>query len=174
MKHGINLISKKKDAELHIVGPLDEQMKEYLKQRKKNETIIWHGGVAHEKLASLYQQASLFVLPSLQEGLAMVLIEAMASGLPLLATNRTGAEDIIIDAQQGFIIDSSNSNLLAEKIAWGFENQDELFEMGQKGAIQAKKYTWDLYGDAVTKKYEEILNQSFYENESRKERWKSV
>lgn len=164
----------KKDAELHIVGPVDEQMKQYLERRKKNETVTWYGGVAHEKLSKLYRQASLFVLPSLQEGMAMVLIEAMASGLPIMATNRTGAEDLIVDGEQGFIINPSDSNMLEEKIAWGFEHPDELFDMGQKAAMKAKKQSWDLYGDSVVKKYKEILDQSYYVHESRKNIWKSV
>ena len=147
------------DAELHIVGPIDEQVKIYLKQKKLPANIMWHGGVAQETLKNLYAFASLFVLPSLQEGLAMVLLEAMASGVPLLVTTRTGAQDLIVNNQEGFIVEPNNATALAEKIFWGFNHQDELFEMGQRAAQKSDSFTWHHYGNQIINTYQRLLKE---------------
>jgi glycosyltransferase involved in cell wall biosynthesis len=162
------------DAELHIVGPIDEQVKIYLKQKTLPANIFWHGGLAQEALKKIYASASLFVLPSLQEGLAMVLLEAMASGVPILATTRTGAQDVIINNQEGFIVEPKNATALAEKILWGFKHQDELFNMGQCAAEKAKKQSWTTYVEQVITAYKEIISLYMYENRLKKELWKNV
>ncbi len=155
------LAFSKHNAELHIVGPIDEQVKIYLKQKKISDNIIWHGGVAQETLKDLYASASLFVLPSLQEGLAMVLLEAMASGLPVLATTRTGAQDFIIENQEGFIVEPNNAQILAEKMLWGFNHQDELFDLGQRAAQKSYFFTWHQYGNQVIDTYKLLLKKKY-------------
>lgn len=155
----VNLPAQK--ATLHMVGPIDEQTKEYLSRRKKNDSIIWHGGKPHHALNSFYQTASVFVMPSLQEGLAMVLVEAMAASLPLIATTRTGAEDLITEGKEGFLIPPNNIELLAKKIEWSFLHQEELFEMGKSAAQKATLFTWDQYGNKVIEIYQAICRPPF-------------
>lgn len=148
-----------KHAQLDIVGPVDSVTQEYLKSQQIPSSVVFHGGVPQHELPNFYSNASLFVLPSLQEGLAMVLVEAMASGLPILATTHTGADDIIRPNIDGWTVPIADAEKLAERIAWAYQNQDAAFEMGQQAAHQAHQYTWDRYGDGVVAAYKKICQE---------------
>lgn len=66
--------------------------------------VSFTGALKGEELKSQYRRASCFILPSLEEGLALVQTEALAFGLPLLITTNTGGDDLITDGVQGFIV----------------------------------------------------------------------
>lgn len=70
------------------------------------------GSLKGRTLREAYLDASAFVLPSLEEGLALVLTEALSYGLPVIATKSSGAEDLIVDGQTGFLVNSGSSSEL--------------------------------------------------------------
>lgn len=76
----------------------------------------WLGRVSSQRLRELYGMAGVFVLPSLQEGLGIVLLEAMASGLPVVATRCGGPEEVIRDDETGVLIDSGDVYALAASL----------------------------------------------------------
>ena len=80
------------------------------------EGVVFTGTLKGEELREQYRKASVFVLPSLEEGLALVQLEALSFGVPILITTNTGGDDIIRDGQQGFIVEPGNAKALSEKL----------------------------------------------------------
>ncbi len=147
----------KEQAELVLVGHVESDIQVLGPELLNQETVFFAGSCRQEELASYYTRSSLFVLPSLAEGLAMVIAEAMSSGLPILATTNSGACELIQDGEHGFIVPTHDELALAEKILWFHDNQNEGFEMGRKGQRRILEQTWDQYGEQIVRVYESIL-----------------
>lgn len=99
------------------------------------------GHVPHRDLPDLYRQASCFVCASLEEGMSLALLEAMASGLPCLATPQSGAPDL------GLIPRIEGPNDLTEWIRSIAASAVLQRSMGEYARAQAERFTWDAYGD---------------------------
>lgn len=78
--------------------------------------VIFTGALKGEELKAQYRNASCFILPSLEEGLALVQSEALSFGLPLLITTNTGGGDLITDGVQGFIVPPGNVIALSQRL----------------------------------------------------------
>lgn len=141
------------DAELVLIGTVEEEMKPVLRQYEGS--FIYRGHVNHEELFNEYSQASVFVLPSLQEGSALVTYEAMACGLPLIVSENTGS--IIRDGNEGFVTAIRDIDALKERLAWCYSHPDEARQMGLRGSESVRNYTWERYANSVVEVYETLL-----------------
>lgn len=102
--------------------------------------------VSRADLFALYRQASVLVLPSLCEGFALVILEAMAHGLPVITTPNSGCGEFVEDGVNGWIIPIRHPDALAERMAWCCENPHVLQEMGRRSREKVARWTWDDYG----------------------------
>ncbi len=100
--------------ELLLVGPKTENTG--FDDLSIPEGVRFHGVARGEELARLYQSATVFAQPSIEEGLSLVLGEALAYGLPLVATENTGARDLFADGREGFIVPIRDDAIIAEKL----------------------------------------------------------
>jgi glycosyltransferase involved in cell wall biosynthesis len=141
------------NAELVFIGTVDEGIKPLL--AKYEGQFVLRGHVPHDRLTEEYAQASVFVLPSLQEGSALVTYEAMACGLPLLVSTNTGS--VAIDGAHGFIVPIRSSEIIAEKLSWLHAHQDEARAMGQRASEYIQDFTWDRYARNVIEVYRSLL-----------------
>ena len=89
-----------KNSELIIIGGLSDG-KDILSKYKGY--YRYYPFMKHKELIKFYQNCDIFVLPSLLEGFAQVVIEAMACGTPVIVTDTTGSSDAVIDGKNGFI-----------------------------------------------------------------------
>jgi glycosyltransferase involved in cell wall biosynthesis len=126
---------KFKDAELWIAGP-----KELLKLDLSADGIQYHGAVSSSRLQQLFRSADVFVLPTLLEGLAHSVLEALAFGLPIITTKESGAGDFVRE-ENGFIVPAASSEALTERLEWCLKNRDQLPKMGLASLECAKKWT---------------------------------
>ena len=78
----------------------------------------------------MYSQGSVLVLPSIEEGLALVQAQAMACGLPVIATTNTGAENLFSDSVEGFIVPIRNPVAIRDKVEWMIGHPIERTDMG--------------------------------------------
>jgi glycosyltransferase involved in cell wall biosynthesis len=101
--------------------------------------------VSDDRLIAAYQSADLFVFPSLAEGFGQVLLEALASGLPILSTARTAAPDLIEGDRQGFIVEPGKPEELAARIEWALANRSQLRQMGHEARRVAEHFTWQRF-----------------------------
>jgi len=140
-------------AELVIVGA----QLDYPRDLIVSPSVRYVGPMRQTQLREMYAEASMFVLPSVQDGWGMVLSEALAAGVPVLCTDRTGGQDMIENNTHGFIVPHADIDALAEKIAWAYAHQDDLFNMGLAGQTHIKKYSWNAYGKKIVKQYDRVM-----------------
>lgn len=89
-----------------------------------NDSFIFLGNLSREKLLDLYSNAGVMVLPAITEALGVVLLEAMVSGIPVIASNVGGIPEIIRDQENGILIPPGNPGLLSEAILRIFDDQE--------------------------------------------------
>ena len=142
---------KLNNSELWILGMNDKNLAKKIVKIEKNNIFI--DSVNEFELPNLYNQASVFCLPSFEEGLPTVVPQAMACALPIISTHFVN--DIVINGEEGFIIEPGNTLILAEKIKFFYDNPNKIIEMGNKARIRAIK---DVSYDAVAKRIIEFCN----------------
>lgn len=118
-----------------------------LLQRYYRNNIKFIGTFPQHDLQKIYARGSLFVLPSLADGFAMVIPQALTCGLPVITTTMTGASELIQNGFNGYVIEPSNLETLKEHISYCYENPEHLADMSCN-AIQSVKdnFSWDAYG----------------------------
>lgn len=143
-------------SEMLLIGSVSEEMKPFLKQYEG--TYTWIGKQPPKKLYRYYSQGSVFVMPSIEEGLAMVQLQAMACGLPLICTTNTGGEDIIEDGKDGFVIPIRDVEALKEKLLFLYRHPALRRAMGESAKKKVEQgFSWDDYGRRMIENYRIIL-----------------
>jgi len=150
---------KLNNSELWILGMNDKNLAKKIVKIEKNNIFI--DSVNEFELPNLYNQASVFCLPSFEEGLPTVVPQAMACALPIISTHFVN--DIVINGEEGFIIEPGNTLILAEKIKFFYDNPNKIIEMGNKARIRAIK---DVSYDAVAKRIVNFCNKNHNVGES--------
>jgi len=102
------------------------------------------GNLPHRKLADLYRQVDVFVFPTLLEGMPLVLLEAMASGLPVITTSH-GSGDIVRDGLDGFVVPIRDAGAVAEQLEVLRANPQMRVYMGRAARSRALEFTWQRY-----------------------------
>jgi len=146
------------NSELLLIGTKNAEIEPFFK--KYAGRYKWIGHVPQRELARHYSQSSVFVLNSVQDGFGMVIIQAMACGLPVIATTNTGGPDIIREGENGFIIPIRDVITLKERLVQLYKNPEEGKRMGVSAVKRVKEgFTWGNYGNKMAKEYERILNK---------------
>ncbi len=99
--------------------------------------------VPYPELHSYFQLGSIFVLPGLHESGVLAIHEALASGLPVIATPNCGS--VVRDGTEGFIVPIRDVEALKEKILLLYQNKDLREEMGRQARLRAEEFTWEAY-----------------------------
>ena len=111
---------------------------------KKYRHLFTHiRSVSHAELAELYYSADVFVIPSMHEGSALVVFEALAAGLPVITTLNTGS--IVRDNEEGFIVPICDVDTLFEKMELLSKDSQQRKKMSLKAKERAKLFTWKAY-----------------------------
>lgn len=113
--------------------------------------------VSSQELVEAYQAADLFVLPSIAEGFGQVLLEALASGLPILTTSRTAGPDLIDEGVEGFIVAPQRADLLADRIGWAIGHREALAAMGVCARRRAQLFSWARFRAGVAAAVRDFL-----------------
>ena len=144
------------DSELLLIGPINEEMKSFLEKYQGKFRHLNYQPL--KELHKFYSQGSVFVLNSVEDGFGMVIVQAMACGLPVIATVNTGGPDIIRDGKDGFIIPIRDIEALKSKLLYLYQNEEIRKAMGQSAKERASKgFTWDDYGEKMVKAYKNVL-----------------
>jgi glycosyltransferase involved in cell wall biosynthesis len=135
-----------RDAELKLVGSwfLSERIRATLPQGVKHVPAL-----SSERLRDQYHQADIFVFPSFFEGFGLVLLEAMACGLPAITTDATAGADVLTEAS-GRVLAVGSQDALVSALRWFDQNRDSLPAMGCAARKQAELCTWEDYRRRVT------------------------
>lgn len=156
------LSKKYPDLDLKIVGPAEENYKNKLigliKKLRLDDNIKFFP-VVHDlkKEIKIMDNSAIFVLPSFREAMPQTLIEVMARGKIVIASNNKGSSEIIEDNTTGFLFKISDADELAEKIEFCLNNKNEKkLNLIRRNAVEkVKAFKWDkLFNDF----YKLILN----------------
>lgn len=137
---------KRSDVELVVMGSPQAPMEFY---RQEFNGFIHEPNRPHEEVLQLMRRCDLLCLPSIVEGRALVMQEAMSQGLPLLITPNTGGEDLIDEGVTGFLIPIRSVDKIAEKINWFADHRSVLPDMSRAAQARAGRLTWAAYGQTI-------------------------
>lgn len=157
-----SLIEKNRwDVELHIVGEGEEKNRifDLIKKEKLENKIILHGVLWGKNLYDIYSNSDIFLLASVYESFGLVLIEAMASGLPIVVSNIISVKNIVKNNITGLLVKPSPKNFAkaVEKLLSNSQLREKLIKNGLK---EVKKYDWNK----IVQKFERIYSELVYEN----------
>jgi glycosyltransferase involved in cell wall biosynthesis len=144
------------NSELLLIGSISDEIIPFLKKYEGKYRHVEYFPI--KKLHEVFSQGSVFCMPSIEEGLAMVQPMAMACGLPLICTTNTGGGDIIRDGVEGFVISIRDVEKIKEKILFLYQNPEVRSKMGELAKQRvSSSFTWDNYGDKMIEMYKKIL-----------------
>jgi glycosyltransferase involved in cell wall biosynthesis len=143
----LELLKNTVGIECILIGSIEKGFKPIF--NTYSHLFTYAGRMPQDKLAQYYNKASVFVFPSLDEGMALVQLEAMASGLPIITTTNAGADAVITDGKEGFIVPIRDQDILAEKIAYLYNNPQILKQMALNAEKTSGQFTWDVYGEKL-------------------------
>ena len=112
-------------------GPLERELQDFANELQLSHNVVFTG--FFQDLSKILGLMDLFVLPSLSEGLPISMLEAMAAGKPVIATNVGGVPEVIDNGETGIVIESKNANKLATAIMTLLEDKKKAKELGRKG-----------------------------------------
>lgn len=116
-------------------------------------------GVSHGALADLYRGACMFTLSSVEEGLGLPVMEAMASGLPVISTRCGGPETVVADGETGYLTPVMDAEAMAEKMRSLLADADLRKRMGERARrIAEETFSLETAGRVILEKYDELLS----------------
>ena len=157
------ILKEHDNVHLTIVGsgPLEEKLKNVIKELKLETNAKIMKNVSDEELLQLYNSSDLFVLPSIvdsqgnTEGLGVVLLEAMACGLPVVGSNIGGIPDIIQDGETGLLVPEKNITELSNTILNLVENEELRKKLAINGYNRVReKFSWEKIAESYINVYE--------------------
>lgn len=107
-----------------------------------SDLIHYVGTVPYDKLEKSYQYADIFVLTSLSEGMPSVILEAMGCGLPIIASDVGGNNEIVREGDNGYLITGDDIELIAQRLAILINDRQLRERMGQRSRALALAYDW--------------------------------
>ena len=118
--------------EMNFYGPVTSEVEKDLAEYKGATPLRFHGAVSQAELAKAMREASVLVLPSLEEGFGLVVPQALSTGTPCIVSDRVGAQDLLVHRQTGSVFPVRNPAALAEEIAY----------WSKKNLVVAGDYSW--------------------------------
>jgi len=139
-------------------GNAEEELKDQAKKLKLESKIIFTGFVTpNTEFLKYYNTSDVFVFPSLNEGMSNNMLEAMASGMPIIMTPTGGAEELIKDGVNGYIVKFKDSADIAEKLEKLINNPELCKKMGEESRKIAENMSWKSVADKYYYLYKQII-----------------
>ena len=134
-------------------GPLRGEIERYLEEKNLNSKVKLTGWAPHDDIPNYLNELKLLVLPSYQEGIPNIVLEAMACGTPVVATPVGGVPDFIKDEDTGFIMENNNPECVVENLirALNYPNLDKIVKNARE--LVEKEFTYE----AAVERYRKIL-----------------
>lgn len=134
---------KRSDIELVVFGSPVAELGFY---RRELAGFTYEAPRPHAHVLELMRTCDVLCLPSIVEGRALVVQEAMSMGLPAVITANTGADDVVVDGESGFVVPVRAPEVIAEKLAWLADHREGVVAAGEAAQQAAARYTWANYG----------------------------
>lgn len=145
-------------------GQLREPLARLIDELQASETIKLIGWRHQEEVAQLMRQAHLLLAPSVtaangdQEGIPVVLMEALASGMPVLTTNHSGIPELVSENESGFLVPERDVEALAERLCYLIEHPERWAAMGQIGRRHVEEqFDTERLNDRLVELYQQLV-----------------
>lgn len=139
-------------------GILKEKLQNKAKKLQIEKKIKFLGEIWDNSTKSLYFRASdVFVLPSLSESFGIVNLEAMAFGIPIVASNVGGVPDLIQNDVNGYLFPPNDIKRLSELLIYTLKNKNKVEKMAKRNISKVKDYSWEKIAKKTELIYEELL-----------------
>ena len=146
---------KHPNKRLTIAGAIQDDIRTLL-ATLPTDNVVFTGSLPQSQLAEKMSASHLLVLPSIEEGLALVQGQAMACGCPVLATTATGAEDLFTNGQQGFIVPDRDVDALTQRMQQIADDPTLQRQFSEAALLRVKTLGgWDQYGET----WDRLLHQ---------------
>lgn len=150
------------DVKLILVG--DGEEREHLESLTDSleikECVEFAGRAPHEEVQDYMNQAEVFVLPSLSEGFPVTILEAMACGLPIVATRVRGVPDIVEEGINGYLVDTKNPEQIARALLKILGNEQLGKDISKNNIEKVETYSWDKIAVQLERIYQKTLQPS--------------
>lgn len=123
-----------------------------------SHSVTFKGLIPHDQLPEEYHKADVFVLPSLNEGMSNTMLEALASGLPIVTTQTGGSDELVRNGVNGLIVKMQDSDDLAEKLLMLIEQDQLRRNMGRLSRELALTLSWENVAKQYVELYREVVN----------------
>ena len=153
-----HVVKESKETMFVVVGdgPLKKPLISYSKKQGVSDNFVFLGDVHDDMLPTLYSCADVFVLPSIQEGQGIALLEAQATAKPVVAFNVSGINEIVLDKETGLLV-KPDSYELANAILNLLSNRSLREKMGRCGRkFVSENFSWDLCAQRMLQVYCEV------------------
>lgn len=140
-------------------GILKQQLIKIVAEQNLEDKILFRGFIHDTEKAFYYNAADLFVLPSLVESFGNVNLEAMACGLPIVASDVGGIPDLIKPDVNGILVKPDDSLVLSSAIIDILSSNEKRDAMGKNGRKIVNDFSWEKIADLTEKKYFEIIRR---------------
>lgn len=148
------------DAALTVAGDGSQRAAlEKLTQSLELRNVSFVGRVAPHKIRDFYDAADVYLNGSEIDNQPLSLLEAFASGLPIVTTDAGGIPDIVTDGETGFLVTRGNYQLLAERAIQLLHEPALAEKFAQKGKLECRKYSWALVRDAWMDVYQKLASK---------------
>jgi glycosyltransferase involved in cell wall biosynthesis len=153
------VLEKFPEAKLVLIGegPERENLKTQISNLKIENSVEFKGALPHEKIPEELAKSEVFVLPSISEGMGIVIVEAQAVGIPVIGTNVGGIPDIIKNGENGILVEPKNPKELADAIIKIFSEPEFAQKLVKNAKVNLEKYDWQNIAQKVNSIYQELL-----------------
>ncbi|MEA3378642.1 MAG: glycosyltransferase family 4 protein [Nanoarchaeota archaeon] len=154
---GREIVKERDDAYFVFIGP-DEGMKKKVEAIcSGSDKMILKGPIyGKKKIAEMYQGSDIYALPSYREGLPLTLFEAMAAGLPVVATPVNGVPYEMKDPENGLLVPYGDKKALKDAIVKLLDDDGLRKKIAENNVKTAKKYDWDIIAERVLEVYNDL------------------
>ncbi|MCL2669795.1 MAG: glycosyltransferase family 4 protein [Syntrophaceae bacterium] len=143
---------------LHLVGdgPQRQALEAHAKRLGIERPVVWHGWVSKERLRELYRNATCLVLPSFNEGMPNVILEAAACGLPVIASRVAGNDAVVRDGETGRLFDLDRPESFHAALREMMQDRNRARSMGRKGCAWVREaFSWRRVAQAYVDLFSE-------------------
>jgi glycosyltransferase involved in cell wall biosynthesis len=154
------LVQSKRNVFLFVVG--DGPYREEMEQALKGTPSVFMGYVEGEELAEVYASCDLFVFPSTTDTFGNVVLEAQASGVPVIVTDCGGPQENVIPGKTGLVVEGNSEKSLLEGIETLLLDLQRLKEMGKAARRHAESRSFDIAFNKAWELYDETPDATGY------------
>lgn len=157
-----SILKEVPDTKLVFVGSgeMKGELEKLSKKLSVDRCVKFAGFVSESSKILYYKAADVFSLPSTMgpECFPIAILEAMACGIPIVASKIGGIPDIVKDGKDGLLVPPKNQKALTDSIIYLLENEDIIRKMGKNGRGKVEDYSWERIAEETEKVYTEVIN----------------